>query len=108
MKIRSVRFIKISGVLHIKNSDRHLSLPVNKVLILYLMRYTSNLSSSASKLCFSNNTHAPVNKSAIQAPCHTMALYNVFPKLTPPNEFHSGVWRLKTSIIHKMLSPGTF
>lgn len=86
-----MRFIKIFGVLHIKNSDRHLSLLVNKVLILYLMRDRSNLCSSASKLCFSNNTHASMNKSAAQAPCITMALCNVFPKLTPPNEFHPGV-----------------
>ena len=66
------------------------------------MKDKGNLCSSASKLCFSNDTHASV-KSATQAPCITMALYNVFPKLSPPNEFHPGVCRLKMSIIHKML-----
>lgn len=68
------------------------------------MKDKGNLCSSASKLCFSNDTHASVKKSAAQAPCITMALHNVFPKLSPPNEFHPGVCRLKMSIIHKMLS----
>lgn len=105
---RSVKFINFFGILHIKNSDRHLSLSVNKVLILYLMKDRGNLCSSASKLRFSNNTCASVNKSAAQAPCVTMALYIVLPKLLPSNEFHSGVCRLKMSIIQKMLSLGTF
>lgn len=90
--------------MHIKNSDRHLSLSVNKVLILYLTKDKGNLCSSASKLCFSNDTLASVNKNATQVPCITMALSNVFPKRSPPNEFHPGVCRLKMSIIHKMLS----
>lgn len=95
-------------ILHIKNSDRHLSLSVNKGLMLYLMKDRDNLCSSASKLRFSNNTRASVNKSVAQAPCITIALCNVFPKLSPPDEFHAGVRSSKMSIIHKMLSLATF
>lgn len=76
----SVKFTNFSGILHIKNSDRHLSLSVNGVLILYLMKDRGNLCSLASKLCFSNNTYASVNKNAAQAPCVTKALCNVFPE----------------------------
>lgn len=56
---------------------------------------------------FLNDTHAPVNKSAAQSACITMALYNVFHKLSPPNEFHPGVCRLKISIIHRIPSLAT-
>lgn len=71
------------------------------------MKDQGNHCSSASN-CFTNNTRASVNKSATQAPCITMALYNVFPKLTPPNESNPGVCRLKMPIIHKMLLLATF
>lgn len=37
-----------------------------------------------------------------------MALYKVFPKLLPSNEFHPGVYRLKMSVIYNMLSVATF
>ena len=56
---------------------------------------------------FLNDTHVLVNKIAAQSACITMPLYNVFPKLSPPNEFHPGVCRLKISIIHKILSLAT-
>ena len=103
-----MEFIIIFCILRIKTSDRHLSLSVNRVLILYLMKDRGNHCGSASKLCFSNKTCASVNKSATQAPCIVLTLYNVFPKLIPPNEFHPGVCRLKMSIIYKMLSLATF
>lgn len=73
---------KLSGFIA---QDPWLPFTANEELILYLIKGRNHLPCLNSKLHFSYNIQAPINKGALKVLCATMASRKTFPKLSPSN-----------------------